>query len=113
MSTAADQGIYIGEKAPLATSAFAPFVSVRRPSQIPPSSSSSQQINTTAIPPPKPPRTDLNVLQELEMQKKNKNKIVEQEVEEIGNKQQQQLALGLVLHKAKNLFFLIFNLNFW
>nr|CAD2184074.1 unnamed protein product [Meloidogyne enterolobii] len=93
-STAADQGIYIGEKAPLATSAFAPFVSVRRPSQIPPSSSSSQQINTTAIPPPKPPRTDLNVLQELEMQKKNKNKIVEQEVEEIGNKQQQQLALG-------------------
>ncbi|KAL7080557.1 hypothetical protein ACQ4LE_000591, partial [Meloidogyne hapla] len=89
-STAADQGIYIGEKAPLATSAFAPFVSVRRPSQIPPSSSTyginPPQINT-AIPPPKPPRTDLNVLQELEMQKKNKNEI-EQETEKIDNKQQ-------------------------
>lgn len=82
-------------------------MSVRRPSQIPPSSSSSQQINTTAIPPPKPPRTDLNVLQELEMQKKNKNKIVEQEVEEIGNKQQQQLALGTSSSQGKNLFLIV------
>uniref|UniRef100_A0A183CA60 UNC80 domain-containing protein n=1 Tax=Globodera pallida TaxID=36090 RepID=A0A183CA60_GLOPA len=72
-STAADQGIYVGDNKPSASlsSVSGAGLSARRPSQLPPTTSSPQPPTTTAlstpiIPPPKPPRTDAKVLKELE-----------------------------------------------
>ncbi|KAL3119938.1 hypothetical protein niasHT_007066 [Heterodera trifolii] len=70
-STAAEQGIYIGDNKPSASLSSVSGVSGRRQSQLPPVTSSSQPIaftgyQTHLIPPPKPPRTDAKVLKELE-----------------------------------------------
>uniref|UniRef100_A0A914HH41 Cation channel complex component UNC80 N-terminal domain-containing protein n=1 Tax=Globodera rostochiensis TaxID=31243 RepID=A0A914HH41_GLORO len=71
-STAADQGIYVGENKPSASlsSVSGAGVSARRPSQLPPTTPSPQPtttaLSTPLIPPPKPPRTDAKVLKELE-----------------------------------------------
>ncbi|KAL3123606.1 hypothetical protein niasHT_002497 [Heterodera trifolii] len=70
-STAAEQGIYIGDNKPSASLSSVSGVSGRRQSQLPPVTSSSQPMDFTGyqthlIPPPKPPRTDAKVLKELE-----------------------------------------------
>jgi hypothetical protein len=85
-STAAEQGIYVGEKV-AAMVVLPPATAIRRTSQTPISPpSASHEDGTeipTTIPPPKPPRTDVNVLRELEMKKQFD-----------GNEQQRQQQLG-------------------
>jgi hypothetical protein len=92
-STAAEQGIYVGDNkggAAPAASAAVPLAPVRRPSQIPAAKAST----AVDIPPPKPPRSDANVLREMQLKKQMEQGSQPDGMAEQAPKQGNELAAG-------------------